>query len=72
MIGILSGVNIVLGLAVLLGVSKVFSGWQLTMSGLLGSSHEFGGGGLLFVLGLLLLVTGVVLTFMAAGRRIKS
>ena len=68
MVAILSGINIVLGLVVLLGVSKVFSGWQLNMGGSLGSTHDFGGGVFLFVLGLLLLVSGVFLTFMAGGR----
>ena len=71
MIETLSGINIVLGLAVLLGVSKVFSGWQLNMGGLFGTTHEFGGGALLFVLGLLLLVSGVIL-YIAVGRRTKS
>ena len=72
MIGILSGINIVLGLVVLLGVSKVFSGWRLTMGGSLGSTHEFGAGVLLFILGTLLLVSGVFLTFMGGGRRSKA
>ncbi len=72
MIGILSAVNIILGLVVLLGVSKVFSGWQLSMGGSFGSTNEFGGGAFLFVLGLLLLVSGVFLTFMPGGRHSKA
>ena len=71
MIGIIGGANIILGLVVLLGVSKVMSGWQLSLSGLFGSTRQFGGEGLLFVLGLLLLVSGVFLAFIW-GRHSKA
>ena len=68
MIVLLSGVSILFGLTILLGVFNVFSGWQLTMNGLLGETQGFDGGVLLFVLGLFLLTNGISLIVVAGQR----
>ena len=66
MIGLLGWADMVLGLAVLLAVSRVVPGWELTF--LIGSTEGFNGGGLLFVLGISLLISGVFLVFMGRQR----
>jgi hypothetical protein len=71
MIRILSVIDILLGLTILLGVSNIFSGWQLTMDGSFGTTHEFNGQALLFLLGLSILIGGIILAFIT-GWPIKS
>ncbi len=71
MIRILSVINILFGFAILLGVSNVFSGWHLTLDGSFGTTHEFNGQGLLFILGLSILIGGIILAFLT-GRSGKS
>jgi hypothetical protein len=58
----------ILGLAILLAVSGVVPGWELTF--LIGSKEGFNGGGFLFVLGLSLLISSVFLAFIGRQRKV--
>ena len=66
MIGILGWADMALGLAILLAVSRVVPGWELTF--LIGSTEGFNGGGFLFVLGISLLISGVFLVIVGRQR----
>ncbi len=70
MIGLLGWADTILGVAILLGVTGIVPGWELDLSGLIGSSHSFDGGVFIFVLGLFLLISGIFLA-LVAGRHVK-
>ena len=69
MVKLLGWVDALLGIVLLLGVSKTVASWQLTLS--LAGNPPPNADIIMFIIGLLMLVSGICLAFAVGGVKVR-
>ena len=69
MLRLLGWIDAILGVGLLLGVSKTLPGWQLTLS--LSGTPPPNVDIIVFVIGILMLISGICLAFAVGGVKVR-